>query len=135
MKGYLSSLIAFLFGVVIASLIGAIILLKFNAILITLLVMGTVPSIAVWCSGVVDRWQLTKIGAYCAIGYFLCRNLEPMVSERPASRVARHLRMPLLGHDWHIYGSIGSAILGGVGVCFTLQETMSRIDAKNTTEI
>jgi hypothetical protein len=134
MKGYLRSLVAFLFGVVIASLIGAIILLKFNAPLITLLVMGAIPSVAVWYSGIVDRLQLTKIGVYCVIGYFLCRGLEPMVSERAASRVARHLRMPLIGHDWHIVGSIGSAILGGVGVCFTLQEIINRINAKNTTD-
>ncbi len=135
MKKHLNSMVAFLFGVVIASLIGSIILLKFNAQLLTLLLMGIVPAVAVRQSGVADRWQLVKIGVYCAIGYFLGRGFEPSVSQSRASRVERHLRMPLLGHHWHIHGSIVSALLGGVGVCFTLKQMNDRASAKNSTEM
>ena len=109
---------ACLAGCIAAALLGLLMLVKFEASFFALLSIAIFPAFACWMSGLTDSKQLCKIAAYASTGWMLAYMLQPVVSQSSLSRAARIAKLPLLGHEWHIFACFISTLLALTGAFF-----------------
>ncbi len=125
----INTMLACLAGCVVATLVGLLVLLKFDAPILAMFSAGLFPAVACWLAGITDKKQIAKIAGYAAFGWMLTFMLQPTVSQSAESHVRRILTLPLLGLDWHIPSSLVSTLLALIGVFF-----MPENQTRSTTE-
>ena len=121
-NGRLNTLLFCFTGCVIAALLGLILLLKFDNELLAILSAAVFPTDGCYLSGIKGHRQLGKIALYAGIGWTLGYALQPAVAQTSASHIQRILKLPLLGYDWHVHGSVVSTLLSMVGAYFGHKE-------------
>ena len=114
----LNRLLSCLAGCLVATLVGLLAMLKFDAPVFALLSAAVFPTFAVWIAGLIDRKQLAKIAAYAAVGWALTFMLQPISGQSSTSRARRVAESPLVGHEWHVPASCVSTLLALIGTGF-----------------
>ena len=122
-------MIACFVGCILGSLLGLLLMAKFDSPWLAMLAAGVCPAFAGRWYGLSNLQQLGKVVTFGAIGWMLGFMLtRPAIAESADSHTRRIMSLPLVGYDEHFYGTLVATLLVMIGVHFASKEKRAAQD-------